>query len=98
MTDHEHKLDEIITLRPAPAEPGNSSSGSGTYEIICRICGDDPGWDHQEVSPELQQIRGPYTLNAAVAAFVEHDELHNGTDNRHPVAPDRSGPGTKSSR
>jgi hypothetical protein len=98
MTDHEHKLDESVTLRPAPAEPGNSNSGSDTYEIICRICGDDPGLDHQEVSPELQQIRGPYMLSVAVAAFVKHDELHNGTGNRYPVAPDRSGPGTKSSR
>jgi hypothetical protein len=98
MTDHEHKPDVSITLRPAPAEPGNSNSGSDTYEIICRICGDDPGLDHQEVSPELQQIRGPYMLSAAVAAFVKHDELHDGTDDRYPVAPDRSGPGTKSSR
>ena len=80
MTDHEHKLDAVITLRPAPAEPGNSSSGSGTFEIICEVCGDDPGLVHQEVSPELQQIRGPYMLSVAVAAFVKHDELHNGTE------------------
>ena len=96
MTDHEHKLDESVTLRPAPAEPGTSNSD--TYEVICRVCGDDPGLDHQEVSPELQQIRGPYMLSAAVAAFVKHDELHNATGNRYPAAPDRSGPGIKSSR
>jgi hypothetical protein len=98
MTDHEHKLDGSVMLRPAPAEPGNSNSGSDTYEVICRICGDDPGLDHQEVSPELQRIRGPYILSVAVAAFVKHDELHDGTGDRYPVAPDRSGPGSKSSR
>jgi hypothetical protein len=59
---------------------GNGNSSGGAYEIICSVCGDGPGLDHQKVSAELQQIRGPYTLSAAITAFLEHDGLHRGPD------------------
>ena len=71
-----------IALRCQPAGPGTSkpeNPSSRTYEIICRICGDDPALDHQQMSAELQQIRGPYTLSDGIAAFARHNESHNGT-------------------
>jgi hypothetical protein len=76
-----------IALRRQPADPGTSNPenpSSRTYEIICRICGDDPALDHQQMSAELQQIRGPYTLSDGIAAFARHNELHNGTGEMQP--------------
>ena len=38
------------------------------FELICFECGDHPYLDYSEISPGLQQIRGPYTMRAALAA------------------------------
>jgi hypothetical protein len=76
-----------IALRRQPVGPGTSNPenpSSRTYEIICRICSDDPALDHQQMSAELQQIRGPYTLSDGIAAFAGHNELHNGTGEMQP--------------
>jgi hypothetical protein len=54
--------------------------GAGTFEIICRECGDDPALDYQQVSADLQQIRGPYTFSAGSAAFGNHVESRHGTE------------------
>jgi hypothetical protein len=35
--------------------------------------------DYQQVSAELQQIRGPYTFSAGSAAFDTHVESRHGT-------------------
>ena len=43
-----------------------------------------PRWDHQQMSAELQQICGPYTLSDCIAAFAGHSELHNGTGEMQP--------------
>jgi hypothetical protein len=45
---------------------------TGAYEVVCRACGDHPYWDYSEIPPRLQRIRGPYTLQAGVAAYAEH--------------------------
>jgi hypothetical protein len=45
---------------------------TGAYEVICRDCGDHPYLDYSEIPPRLQRIRGPYTLEAGVAAYAEH--------------------------
>lgn len=45
---------------------------TGAYEVICRDCGDHPYLGYSEISPRLQRIRGPYTLEAGVAAYAEH--------------------------
>ena len=42
------------------------------YELICPGCGDNPDLDYSEVSPRLQRLRGPYKLEAALAAFHKH--------------------------
>jgi hypothetical protein len=45
---------------------------TGAYEVICRDCGDHPYLNYSEISPRLQRIRGPYTLEAGLAAYAEH--------------------------
>jgi hypothetical protein len=45
---------------------------SGLFEIICRDCGDHPYLDYEGISPRLQLIRGPYALEAGLAAYAEH--------------------------
>jgi hypothetical protein len=45
---------------------------TGAYEVICCACGDHPYLGYSEISPRLQRIRGPYTLEAGVAAYAEH--------------------------
>ena len=45
---------------------------TGAYEVICCDCGDHPYLDYSEIPPRLQRIRGPYTLEAGVAAYAEH--------------------------
>ena len=64
MAEHEHELDGPVTLRrqPASLSTGHAAGGTGTFEIICRECGDDPGLDYREISPGLRRIRGPYLL------------------------------------
>ena len=45
---------------------------TGAYEVICCDCGDHPYLGYSEIPPRLQRIRGPYTLEAGVAAYAEH--------------------------
>ena len=50
-----------VVLRRQPARIVESRPEGGDthiFEINCRECGDDPGQDYREVSPELQRIRG----------------------------------------
>ena len=86
MTDHEHKPDWSVTLRRQPGTFSTSQAEGDTsmFEIICRECGDDPALDHREISAELQQIRGPYTLSDGIAAFTRHNEVHDGTGEMQP--------------
>ena len=46
------------------------------YELVCRDCGDDPRGAYREVSAELQQVRGPYSVEAGIEVFLEHCERH----------------------
>jgi hypothetical protein len=89
VTDHENEPDLTISLRRQPAGPsiGNPEDDTGTYEVICRHCGDDPALDYQEVSAELRQIRGPYPLKAGIAAFLKHNEFHDSTEETKTVTP-----------
>lgn len=76
----EHEHDWTVALRRKPVSPGSSNNRrSGAFEVICRMCGDDPGLDHQEIPAELRQIRGPYTLSVGIAAYIRHEEFHDGT-------------------
>jgi hypothetical protein len=45
---------------------------TGAFELICCECGDNPYLDYSRVSPRLQQLRGPYTIAAGLAAYEQH--------------------------
>ena len=45
---------------------------TGEFELICCECGDNPYLDYSQISPGLQQIRGPYTLADGLAAYEQH--------------------------
>jgi hypothetical protein len=45
---------------------------AGAFELICCECGDNPYLDYSQVSARLQQIRGPYTIAAGLAAYEQH--------------------------
>lgn len=42
------------------------------YELICPSCGDQPQLDYSEIAPRLRQLRGPHSLEAALAAYHRH--------------------------
>jgi len=51
---------------------------SNAFEIVCCDCGDDPDLGYHNVSPELQQIRGPHQpIAAGIAAYEEHIALRH---------------------
>ena len=52
---------------------------TGLFEIICGDCGDHPYVDYEGIPPRLQRIRGPYTLEAGLAAYAEHVGLPEAT-------------------
>jgi hypothetical protein len=55
-----------------------------TYELICPSCGDHPYVDYVDVPAQLQWLRGPYGLAAALAAYEEHLGLSSGPDEDTP--------------
>lgn len=55
---------------------------TGLFEIICGDCGDHPYLDYEGISPRLQRIRGPYTLEAGLEAYAEHVGLSEATPGR----------------
>jgi hypothetical protein len=72
VTGHEDEPDWIIALRRRPASSSDThpDGGTSTFEIICRMCGDDSALDHRQAPAELRRIRGSYTLLAGIAAFL----------------------------
>ena len=48
------------------------SRHTGAFELICGDCGDHPYLEYSDLPPRLQQIRGPYTREAGLAAYAEH--------------------------
>ena len=75
----------VLRRRPARMVQGRPEGGyTDAYELICCDCGDDPGLDYREVSPQLRRIRGSYPIAAGVAAYGRHVRLYHA---RH-VTPD----------
>ena len=63
----------VLRRQPARIVEGRAEGGyTDVYELICCECGDHPYLDYREVSPELQQIRGPYPITAGIAAYERH--------------------------
>jgi len=65
----------VLRRQPARMVAGQPEGGyAGAYELICCDCGDDPDLDYRDVSPELQQIRGPYPMAAGIDEYMKHLE------------------------
>ena len=57
----------VLRRQPARIVQGRPEGGyTDLFEIICCDCGGHPDLDYSEVSPILQQVRGPYPLPAGV--------------------------------
>jgi hypothetical protein len=68
-----HGRTASLRRQPDRIVDGRMEGGdTGAFELICPQCGDHPYLDYSEISPRLQRIRGPYTLNAGVAAYEKH--------------------------
>jgi DNA-binding CsgD family transcriptional regulator len=93
MIDRKDKPDWIIKLRRRPAglSVNHQDDGAGMFEIICRLCGDDPALDYLQVSPELRQIRGCYPLRIGLVPFFQHQEFHDRADRGSGSRPPSSG-------
>ena len=75
----------VLRRRPARIVEGRPEGGyTDEFEIVCCDCGDDPGLDYCEVSPALQQIRGPYPNAAGITAYVLHARRHPRPQEIHP--------------
>jgi hypothetical protein len=68
----------VLRRQPARIVDGRPQGGyTSEFELICCDCGDHPDLDYRDVSPELQRIRGPYPIAAAVAAYQKHLDLRH---------------------
>jgi hypothetical protein len=70
----------VVLRRPPARTAGSGPEGhfASGFELICCECGDDPGMDYWDVSPEFQRTRGPYLIAAGIAAYREHVALRHG--------------------
>jgi hypothetical protein len=68
-----HGTTAFLRNQPVRIVDGRIQDGyTGAYELICPSCGDHPYLDYSEVSPGLQRLRGPRTLEATTAAYHQH--------------------------
>jgi len=75
----------VLRRQPARIVQARPQGGdSSAFEIICCECVDDPDLDYRQVSPELQQIRGPYPIAAGVAAYEDDVVRHQPRPAAHP--------------
>jgi hypothetical protein len=68
-----HGRTAFVRRQPARIVDGRVQGGyTGAFELICPGCGDNPYVDYSEVPPQLQRLRGPLTLEAALEAYDKH--------------------------
>lgn len=68
-----HGRTAVLRRRPVRLVDGRPEGGyTSTYELICPSCGDNPYLDFLDVPSRLQWLRGPWTLEAGLAAYDEH--------------------------
>ena len=74
-----HGWTTVLRRQPARIVDGRMEGGyTGAFGLICGQCGDHPYLDYSEIPRWLQQIRGPYTLEAGLAAYENHLGLGTG--------------------
>ena len=68
-----HSGTAYVRRQPVRIVDGRFKGGyTDVFEVICPSCGDHPYLDYSEVPPQLQWLRGPYPLQAALAAYYKH--------------------------
>jgi hypothetical protein len=68
-----HGRTAFVRRQPARIVDGRVEGGyTGAFELICPGCGDNPYVDYSEIPPQLQRLRGPRTLEAALEAYDKH--------------------------
>jgi len=68
-----HGCTTSLRRQPARIVEGRMEGGyTDAFELICCECGDHPYLGYSEISPRLQRIRGPYTMEAGLAAYDRH--------------------------
>ena len=71
-----HGSEAFLRSQPVRIMDGRAEGGyTNEYELICPNCGDRPDLDYSEISPRLQWLRGPYSLEAALAVFHKHQGI-----------------------
>jgi hypothetical protein len=71
-----HGSEAALRSQPVRIVDGRVEGGyTSMYELICPSCGDHRELDYLEISPRLQELRGPYGLEAALAAFHKHQGI-----------------------
>ena len=80
-----HGRTAFVRRRPVRIVDGRMEGGyTDAYELICPSCGDHPYVDFVDVPAQLQWLRGPYELAAALAAYEEHLGLSSQLGRGHP--------------
>jgi hypothetical protein len=68
-----HGRTAFVRRQPVRIVDGRFEGGyTHVFELICPSCGDHPYLDYSEVPPRLQWLRGPRTLQAALATYRKH--------------------------
>jgi hypothetical protein len=68
-----HGRTAFLRRQPARIVEGRFEGGyTALFELICPGCGDHPYLDYPEIPPRLQWLRGPRTLEAALAVYDKH--------------------------
>jgi len=68
-----HGRTASLRRQPARIVDGRmEGSCTGAFELICGRRGDHPYRDYSQIPPWLQRIRGPYPLEAGLAAYENH--------------------------
>jgi hypothetical protein len=68
-----HGSTAFLRSQPVRIVDGRVEGGyTDMLELICPDCGDHRDLDYSEVSWRLQWLRGPHTLEAALAAYHIH--------------------------
>jgi hypothetical protein len=68
-----HGRTASLRRQPAGIVEGRIEGGyTDAFELICGECGDHPYVDYRDIPPRLQQLRGPYPMEAGLTAYEEH--------------------------
>ena len=71
-----HGSEAVLRSQPVRIVDGHVEGGyTDMYELICPSCGDHPDLNYSETPPRLQWLRGPHTLEAALAVFHKHQGI-----------------------